>query len=116
MSWTPWARSNPSSSPCRSGLYDRKSLTDQEGPEAGAFYFGIAVDPLNPEAIKRQKADLPMLDLYGAKAREESPALRGRIFIPRNVTWRAGYGKVVVLKRFKSFTRGGDELDVFKLR
>jgi hypothetical protein len=97
-------------------LYDPKSLSDQEGPEPGAFYFGIAVDPLNPDAIKRQKADLPMLDLYGAKAQDESPALRGRIFIPRNVTWRAGYGKVVVLKRFKSFTRGGDELDVYKVR
>jgi hypothetical protein len=97
-------------------LYDAKSLTDQEGPEPGAFYFGIAVDPLNPEAIKRQKADLPILDIYGTKAREESPALRCRVFIPRNVTWRAGWGKVVMLKRFKSFTRGGDELDVYKLR
>jgi hypothetical protein len=98
------------------GLYDAKSLKDQEGPERGAFYFGIAVDPLNPDALKRQKADLPMLDIYAAKAKEESPSLRGRVFIPRNVIWRAGYGKLVVLKRFKSFTRGGDELDVYPLR
>ena len=42
--------------------------------------------------------------------------LRGRVFIPRAVTWRTGYGKLVVLKRFKSFTRGGDELGVYKLR
>jgi hypothetical protein len=97
-------------------LYDGKSLIDQEGPEAGAFYFGIAVDPVNAEAIKRQKADQPMLDIYGAKAREEPPVWRGRVFIPRAVTWRAGWGKVVMLKRFKSFTRGGDELDVYKLR
>jgi hypothetical protein len=98
------------------GLYDGKSLTDQEGPEPDAFFFGIAVDPLNPEAVKRQKPDLPMLDLYGTSKPEAPAALRARIFIPRNVTWRAGYGKVVVLKRFKSFTRGGDELDVYKLR
>jgi hypothetical protein len=97
-------------------LYDPKSLTDQEGPEAGAFYFALAVDPVNPEAVKRQKADLPMLDVYGEKAREESPALRARVFMPRAVSWRVGYGKLVVLKRFKSFTRGGDELDVYKLR
>ncbi len=95
-------------------VYDPKSLTDQEGPEASGFYFGIAVDPVNPEAVKRQKADLPMLDLYSARG-EGAPELRGRVFIPRNVKWRAGYGKVVVLKRFKSFTRGGDELDVYKL-
>jgi hypothetical protein len=97
-------------------LYEPKSLTDQEGPEAGAFYFALAIDPVNSDAVKRQKADLPMLDVYGEKAREESPALRARIFMPRAVSWRAGYGKLVVLKRFKSFTRGGDELDVYKLR
>jgi hypothetical protein len=96
-------------------LYDPKSLTDQEGPETGAFYLGIAVDPVNPEAVKRQKADLPMLDVYSTKGREESATLRGRIFIPRHIAWRAGYGKLVALKRFKSFTRGGDELDVYKL-
>jgi hypothetical protein len=98
------------------GLYDGKSLTDQEGPEPDAFFFGIAVDPLNPEAVKRQKPDLPMLDLYGIGKPDAPATLRARIFIPRNVTWRAGYGRVVVLKRFKSFTRGGDELDVYKLR
>jgi hypothetical protein len=98
------------------GLYDAKSLTDAEGPDAGAFTFGIAVDPLNPEAVKRQKPDLPMLDLYAASTAQDKPTLRGRIFIPRNVSWRVGYGKAVLLKRFKSFTRGGDELDVYKLR
>jgi hypothetical protein len=109
-------------------LYDAKSLTEQEGPEPGGFYFGIAIDPVNPEAVKRQKTDLPMLDVYSASAPSSpnspnSPgavdgktALRARVFMPRAVTWRAGYGKLVVLKRFKSFTRGGDELDVYKLR
>jgi hypothetical protein len=98
------------------GLYDGKSLTDQQGPEPGAFTFGIAVDPLNPDAVKRQKPDLPMLDVYGADKAGDMPRMRGRIFIPRNVTWRAGYGQIVLLKRFKSFTRGGDEIDVYKLR
>jgi hypothetical protein len=98
------------------GVYDSKSLTDQEGPEPGAFTFGIAVDPLNPDAVKRQKPDLPMLDLYGASKPDATPTWRGRIFTPRNVIWRAGYGKAVVLKRFKSFTRGGDELQVYRLK
>jgi hypothetical protein len=98
------------------GLYDAKTLTDQEGPEAGTFFFGIAIDPLNPEAVKRTKPDLPMLDIYSVKDTKNADAkMRGRIFVPRPVTWRAGYGKAVVLKRFKSFTRGGDELQVYKL-
>jgi hypothetical protein len=97
------------------GLYDPKSLTDQEGPEPGALYVGFAIDPVNPEAVKRKKADLPMLDVYARSDAHEKPTMRGRIFIPRAVTWRAGYGRIVVLKRFKSFTRGGDELDLYKL-
>jgi hypothetical protein len=96
-------------------LYDAKSLRDQEGPEAGAFYFGLSVDPLNAEAIKRQKPDLPMLDLYTANLAQDKASLSARVFTPRPVTWRAGYGRLVVLKRFKSFTRGGDELDVYVL-
>ncbi|HEX4404305.1 MAG TPA: hypothetical protein VH560_05725 [Polyangia bacterium] len=97
-------------------VYDPKSLVDQEGPEPGAFYFGISVDPVNVDAVKRRKADLPMLDIYAARGPTQSPTARARVFIPRKVSWRAGYGKLVVLKRFKSFTRGGDELDVYQLR
>jgi hypothetical protein len=97
-------------------LYDAKSLTDQEGPAAGTLYFGLSIDPVNPDAVKRQKADLPMLDVYETKAAESPPVMRARVFTPRRVSWRAGYSKLVVLKRFKSFTRGGDELDVYKLR
>lgn len=97
-------------------LYDPTSLHDQEGPEPGALYFSIAVDPVNPDAIARQKTDTPVLDLYavdlasGHKARH-----RVRFLLPRPVLWKAGAGKLIVLKRFKSFPRGGDELDVYNL-
>jgi hypothetical protein len=97
-------------------LYDPKSLQDQEGPERGAFYFSLSVDTLNPDAVKRKRPDLPMLDLYAADVAKGKCKLRGRIFVPRPVTWRAGYDKLVVLKRFKSFTRGGDEIQIFNLR
>jgi hypothetical protein len=98
-------------------LYDPKSLRDQEGPEQGAFYFSIAVDPLNADAVKRRKPDLPMLDLYAADLAKglTAPRLRGRVFTPRPVSWRAGYDKLVVLKRLRSFSRGGDELQVYDL-
>ena len=97
-------------------FYDPKSLGDQAGPEPDALYVAMAIDPVNPEAVKRKKADLPMLDVYARPAAHDKATMRGRIFIPRNVAWRAGYGKIVLLKRFKSFTRGGDELDVYTLR
>jgi hypothetical protein len=96
-------------------LYDHRTLHDQEGPEKGAYYVSIAIDPVNPDAVARKKADLPMLDLYTVDVARRTSAHRARIMLPRPVTWKAGYGKLVVLKRFKSFARGGDALDVYDL-
>lgn len=97
-------------------LYDPKSLVVEEGPAPNHLTFSLAVDPLNPDAVKRRKPDLPMLDLYSADAATGDVTLRGRIFTPRAVTYRTRADTLVVLKRFKSFARGGDELQVFDLR
>jgi hypothetical protein len=96
-------------------LYDPKSILVEEGPAPNRLTFGIAVDPLNPDAVKRRKPDLPMLDLYAADTSKETVTLRGRVFTPRPVTYRTRADTLVVLKRFKSFARGGDELQVFEL-
>ncbi|HEY4395108.1 MAG TPA: hypothetical protein VGP64_13645 [Polyangia bacterium] len=97
-------------------LYDPKSLLYEEGPAPNALTFGIAVDPLNPDAIKRKKAEMPMLDLYVADTTDGMVKARGRVFTPRPVTYRVRAHTLVVLKRFKSFARGGDEFQVFELR
>ena len=97
-------------------LYDRKSLRVEEGPTPGQLTFGIAVDPVNKDAVARQKADLPMLDVYSADVASGTAKLRGRVFIPRPVTWRSRGDVLVVLKRWKSFSRGGDELQVYDLK
>jgi hypothetical protein len=97
-------------------LYDPKTLVVEEGPAPQQLQFGIAVDPLNVDAVKRQKPDPPMLDVYTSDAETGDVRLRGRVFIPRPVTWRMRADRLVVLKRFKNFARGGDELQVFTLR
>ena len=97
-------------------LYDPKSLRVDEGPTPGQLTFGIAVDPVNKDAVARQKADLPMLDVYSANVETGSAKLRGRVFVPRPVTWRSRGDVLVVLKRWKSFSRGGDELQVYDLK
>jgi hypothetical protein len=97
-------------------LYDPKSLRDQEGEGPGALYFSLGVDPVNPDAVKRQKADLPVLDLYSVEGPEKTATLRARVFTPRPVLWTTGSDRLVVLKRWKSFARGGDELQVYDLR
>jgi hypothetical protein len=97
-------------------FYDPKTLSVEEVAAPNRLTFGIGVDPLNPEALKRKKADLPMLDLYAADLSNGTVKLRGRVFTPRPVTFRTRADKLVVLKRFKSFARGGDELQIFDLR
>jgi len=96
-------------------LYDPKSLLVEEGPAPNRLTFGLALDPLNPDAVKRRKPDLPTLDLYAADVSKGTVTLRGRVFTPRPVTYRTRADTLVVLKRFKSFARGGDELQVFDL-
>ena len=96
-------------------LYDPKSLTVEEGPGPDRLTFGIALDPLNPDAVKRRKPDLPMLDLYEADTAKGTVTFRGRVFTPRPVTYRTRADTLVVLKRYKSFAQGGDELQVFDL-
>jgi hypothetical protein len=108
-------KQRPAALPVPFRLYDIKSLLVEEGPAPGALTFGLGLDPLNPDAIKRQKADLPMLDVYSADADQGTVKLRGRVFTPRPITWRTRASKLVVLKRFKSFSRGGDELQIFDL-
>jgi hypothetical protein len=97
-------------------LYDPKSLRVEEGPAPGQLTFGIAIDPTNKDAVQRQKVDLPMLDVYSADATSGSVKMRGRVFTPRPVTWRTRSDVLVVLKRWKSFSRGGDELQIYELR
>jgi hypothetical protein len=97
-------------------LYDPKSLRVEEGPAPKQLTFGLAVDPVNKDAVQRQKVDLPMLDVYSADVGKGTVKLRGRVFTPRPVVWRARGETLVVLKRFKSFSRGGDELQIFDLK
>ena len=97
-------------------LYEMKSLRVEEGPAPEQLTFGLAVDPVNKDAVQRQKADLPMLDVYGADAKTGTVKLRGRVFTPRPVTWRSRADVLVVLKRWKSFSRGGDEIQIFELQ
>ena len=100
----------------RSACTTRNRCWSRKAPRPISLTFGLAVDPLNPDAVKRRKPDLPMLDLYSADASTGEVTLRGRVFTPRPVTYRTRADTLVVLKRFKSFARGGDELQVFDLR
>jgi len=100
-------------------LYDRETLQDQEGElsDPARYYFSMAIDPVNPDAVARRKADHAFLDLYSVdSAGGAGCALRARVPLSRPVSWKIEDHRLAVLKRFKSFTRGGDELELYDLR
>jgi len=98
-------------------IYDRFTLKDQEGPTPGLVHFGIQVDPVNPDAVARQKADKPFLDIYTVPTgRPDACKHRARVALDSQpVTWAVAGDRLVVFRRFKSFARGGDRIDVYDL-
>jgi hypothetical protein len=101
--------------------YDRKSLLEQEDSAGRTVYLSLALDPLNPDALGRQKADKPFLDLYriqvpaDGKTPETTRLLRVTID-ERPVTWVVGGRYVAFLRKHKAFSRGGNEIEAHELK
>jgi hypothetical protein len=104
--------------------YVARSLAEQEDGTTGTLYFSLSLDPLNPDALARQKADKPYLDLY--RVRHEPSAARGTaapettalLRVPmddRPVSWVVGGRYLALLRKHKSFSRGGTEIEVYRL-
>jgi hypothetical protein len=101
--------------------YERKSLLEQEDAANRAVYFSLSLDALNPDALGRQKADKPYLDLYrvqvpaDGKTPETSRVLRVALD-DRPVTWVVGGRWVALLRKHKAFSRGGNEIEAHELK
>ena len=101
--------------------YDRKSLLEQEEPDGRTLYLSLSLDPLNPDALGRQKADKPYLDLYrvaagDAKTGPEATRLLRVGLDDRPVAWVVGGRYVALLRKYKAFTRGGNEIQGYSLK
>lgn len=96
--------------------YDPKSLQQQVGP-GGDLYFSLTIDPVNPDAVARKKADPRYLDLYLLAADGKASRL-GRILVParREHRWIAGAGGWIVMPKHIGFDRGGKELQLYRLK
>ena len=77
-------------------------------------WFSLMVDPVNPAAVARQKADPEYLDLFevdGSRA-----VRRARIFAPKKkLTWGWAGDTLWVLEKNVGFSRGGKSLRLFRL-
>jgi hypothetical protein len=99
--------------------YERKSLIEAEVAAAGgarSLYFSLSLDPLNPEALGRQKVDKPYLDLFRTRSAGETTRVLRVAIDDRPVTWVVDGGYVALLRKHKAFSRGGNEIEVHALK
>jgi hypothetical protein len=95
--------------------YDPASLRYQRTPDGG-FYFSLTIDPVNPDAVARQKAEPKWLDLYRLGAGATQAERVARLLVgDRPVAWVASAGHVAVLYKHKGFSRGGKRLLLYRL-
>ena len=94
--------------------YDPKSLQGIVLPD-GSAWLALKVDPVNPDAVARKKADPEYLDIFRItadakatrKARILSTNLRHRFGVSGNRFW--------LLERNQGFDRGGKSIAVYDL-
>jgi hypothetical protein len=107
--------------PVKWGLYEARSLKQKESWDGKTLWFSMTIDPVNPEAVKRKKADEERMDLYRLDP-ENKPVLLGQVLTGRKrgstrgvrFTWEVGQDHFSYLKKFKGFGRGGKEVWIYK--
>jgi hypothetical protein len=95
--------------------YDPQSLGAQL-LDAKRVAMSLSVDPVNPEAVTRQKAEPDDIDLYMID-RQSHVATR-ILTLPgegRRSTWRIAADRLVLLRKGKGFDRGGVSLEIYDL-
>lgn len=95
--------------------YDAKSLQGIVNAD-GSVWLTLKVDPVNAEAVARQKADLEYLDVYRASA--DGAATRKARILAKGVRYRFGVieDHFWLLERSSGFDRGGRVLTVYRLQ
>lgn len=129
---------HPVTLPGNPRVYDRQSLVVDDHEAPGRLTFSLLIDPVNPDAVARKKADAPFLDVFelhtdnlppgrspeppsasrsaAAPVQSLRPTLRAHVAVTdRPVVWTRRQDTVAILTRFKSFARGGDRVDVLRL-
>jgi hypothetical protein len=97
--------------------YDPKSLQGTVAAD-GSAWFALAVDPVNPEAVARKKADPEYLDVFHAGA-DGKAVRKARVLVPAaNTKYRIGFAadKFWLVERSPSFDRGGKNVAVYTLQ
>ena len=97
------------------GQYDPKSLQGELEPD-GTGWLALTVDPVNPDAVARKKADPEYLDIFHIDS--DGKAVRvARMLSDRHAPQarRDAAIRFWLLERSKGFDRGGKSLTIYRL-
>ncbi len=94
--------------------YDPKSLQGIVAAD-GSAWIALKVDPVNPDAVARQKADPEYFDVFTVTA--DGKATRRARILGTNTRFRLGVigDKFWLLERSNGFDRGGKSLTLYQL-
>lgn len=97
------------------GMYEFSSLAWQT-LDGKRVAFSLTVDPVNPDAVARKKADTDELDVYvldrSTHATERVLMLPGE---GRRSSWLVAARRMALLRKGKGFDRGGVALEIYDL-
>lgn len=93
--------------------YDPKSLQAVVAPD-GSAWLALKVDPVNPDAVARKKADAEYLDVFRVEAGATTATRKARL-PSKNVRLKFGMvdGHPWVLERSSGFERGGRSITIY---
>jgi hypothetical protein len=96
--------------------YDAKSLQGVVAPD-GSAWVALKVDPVNPDAVARKKADPEYLDVFRVDAGAGKAVRKARV-PAKNTRFTFGVleGYFWLLERSSGFDRGGKSLSIFQLQ
>jgi hypothetical protein len=93
-------------------LYEARSLKQHETWDGKTLYFSMTIDPVNPNAVARKKADIERADIYRLDPGNK-PVMLGKVLTnKRRFRWVVGNGKFAYLRKLKGFGRGGKTLEI----
>lgn len=96
--------------------YDHTTLEYHRSPD-GSIYFTLQIDPVNPAAVERKRADKEWLDLYylAPGSKKATRKARMRVKGKTHLSWRATASYWIVVPHHVGFDRGGKVVQIYAL-
>jgi hypothetical protein len=99
-------------------LHDYEPETLRYQPlDDGRLALSLTVDPMNPAAQQRKKADPDLFELFVLDAKTRAATLELQLLAGgRGLGWRIGGHRAALLRKSKGFDRGGVALEIHDLK